>query len=437
MVNFGAIRELKRTNIAVEIVLLFIPIMYYGLTGFVKIYLMPGISTLLANWAIGATIVLFLWVLLENKKRASISPLIWVLVISLLMSFLISYAIYRDLALPGLKAIGQPIFFGLAAFVVYKDSITIGRALFLIKVVMIANLVVGLRQVITGLTGPESLLLVNSGSSYLVQDQTRVLGLQNSGQEFAFLAGIALVCGVTDLQRKSHAYISPKGQSLISWTLIILGAIASVAALQRGTILGLLLAFAIVAFGAFRKSYGLKFLLYSGAILAVILVVGLVAFPDRYSLAFDRLVNSQSSNDVSFQTRSALTVPIALNLIAESPLFGYGLGTSGPNAALLHSGPLASFPLGGLVPDNGYFFLLLQFGFFGILMILLLVLRWAFRNKIFSDTLESEFEPEPNPYIFYLLGCMVAGTFIPLNSPMSLLFLLALGFRHKVVSNKI
>jgi O-antigen ligase len=414
-----------------NLALFYIPIIFFGLTGLIRIYADSGLYFALATWASAATGLMFLRVVSNYERRLGISKDFLLIILLLAFAFAITSLFYPELAFLGLKSLGQPLIFGLSCYIIYSRTRTFERGLLLIKVLLLLNVSNGLRQAIFGLTNVETLLLTNSGSSFLVGDQSRVLGFQNSGQDFAFLAGITFVYGAVGWLRDQNAGTRYKFEQMLNVALISVGAVASIASLQRSIMIGIVIALAALSVNSVRTKSGRKFVAYAVMVSTLVLAAGSLLLSDRFSLALDRLANSQSLTDGSFQTRSLVTVPLSLGLISESPWFGYGLGSSGPAAAQAPNGPLFAFPLGGTIADNGYFYLTLQLGIPAALVFLFVLFKWAFTNKILNSSYEFEEAKTLNPLIFYLLGCMLGGSFLPLSAPMTILIIVSVGWQSK------
>lgn len=290
--------------------------------------------------------------------------------------------------------------------------------------VLVTNMLVALVQAVVGLNAVELQSLVEAGSSFQVGTQTRLLGLQATGQELSMLAGGAFVwvCAVIVL----------RGFRQVGLWMLVLGitsAVVTLVVLQRSALIGALAAIAILILGigtravdsggrAVRRIASIA----GGSIFAVV-GLALVA-PDRVDLA---LVRFQSlfglSTDYSFTVRQDVTLPVALRLIGEQPL-GYGLGASGPVASsFAPAGPLAAYPLGGLAADNGYLFVALQVGLPGLAVFVLLLALWAWDGGFVR--LEPPDRMPPRAVVCFLAAIMLSGSFWGLTGSMAVMAVLA------------
>ncbi|MFP3461282.1 hypothetical protein R5O87_10570 [Arthrobacter globiformis] len=340
------------------------------------------------------------------------------------------------IAVPSISVLGQQGLFGLRALVwglviamilqaKLFDAIVARRLRTLVLVVLLSNMMVALVQAVVGLNAVEMQALVEAGASYQVESQTRLLGLQATGQELSMLAGSGFVwaCAVVVSRgfRRTGALV---------WTLGILSAVVTLVVLQRSALVGAFAAMAVVIFSmgsaTFRGRRGAsarRFGVVVGAALVSISVLAVVA-PDRVDLALSRFATLFGlSTDYSFSVRQDTTLPVALRLIGEQPL-GYGLGASGPVAArYAPAGPLADFPLGGIAADNGYLYMALQVGIPGLILFGIFLLSWAICGSFVE--LAPRDRLAPRAVVTYLGAIMISGSFWGLTGSMAVVVILA------------
>ncbi|WP_307424199.1 O-antigen ligase family protein [Pseudarthrobacter defluvii] len=291
--------------------------------------------------------------------------------------------------------------------------------------VLTVNMVVALWQAVFGLSAVELRDLVESGASYQVDSQTRLLGLQATGQELSMLAGSAFVWACATTITKGFRAAGPA-----VWILGFTSAVVTLVVLQRSALIGALVALALLAFSVSswrfsgrRGRVARRFIIVAG--ISMLSVVALAAYaPDRVDLALARFQTLFGlSSDYSFNVRQDTTLPVALRLIGEGPL-GYGLGASGPVAAkFLPHGPLADYPLGGIAADNGYLFVGLQIGLPGLAAFILLLLTWAIYGSFLL--VPDQRRSSSRAVICFLAAIMLSGSFWGLTGAMAVIAMLA------------
>lgn len=282
------------------------------------------------------------------------------------------------------------------------------------------NALFALRQALMGLSDRELSRLIENGSTFLVDESTRVPGIMASGQELAFVTAgtAALAC--------MAALTAGRGR-VRNWTWVLGGVsvAAAVVALQRGPLLGLI---AGICLGTFPAMSAMHWSVGRGArILLVSVTCAVLGWGVLQAVAPDRSADLASSmgrvgdlaSDDSFRTRQAETIPISLKL-AEDKWTGYGTGaTGGPAQANPMESPLRAYPLGGLVADNGYLFTWLQVGVFGAFS--LLAFLWAARR---GTQRREGLSPIGAAFGGYLAVTLLFGSYLGLTSAVSTLFLL-------------
>ncbi|MDD7835649.1 hypothetical protein [Paenarthrobacter sp. AB444] len=290
--------------------------------------------------------------------------------------------------------------------------------------VLVTNMLVALFQAVVGLNAVELQSLVEAGSSFQVGSQTRLLGLQATGQELSMVAGSAFVwvCAV----------VVVRGFKQVGLFMLILGgtsAVVTLVVLQRSALIGALAAIAILVLGIGTQAVNSggravrRIASIAGGCIFAVVGLALVA-PDRVDLALARFQSLFGlSTDYSFSVRQEITLPVALRLIGEQPL-GYGLGASGPVASsFAPAGPLAAYPLGGLAADNGYLFVALQVGLPGLAVFVLLLALWVWDGGFV--VLPPQDRMPPRAVVSFLAAIMLSGSFWGLTGSMAVIAVLA------------
>lgn len=295
--------------------------------------------------------------------------------------------------------------------------------------VVLLNCVVALGQAIFGFSAAEMSSILASGSTYLVGEQVRLIGLQTSGQDFSVIAGSAAVWGL--------ATIFHGGIRNASWLTLATTAASSMAALlalQRSVLIGVAVAAAVMLVGSVVGSSAVSSKLlnfkHTMGILAIT-SLGVIAMatlaPLQTKEALDRVLSfTQMSSDNSWAIRQRTTIPVTLRLIEENP-WGYGVGASGSVAAKFgNASPLAKYRLGGISADNGYLFVTLQVGVIGLLFFVLLFLAWMIQGRLIHSFSTSRWNAAA--VMSFLAGSMVSGSFWGLASTMTVvLFFTSVG----------
>lgn len=295
----------------------------------------------------------------------------------------------------------------------------------LVLLVLLANMLVALVQAVVGLSATELQTLIEAGASYQVESQTRLLGLQATGQELSMFAGSGFVWACATVVNLGF-----RRSGVLVWSVGILSAVVTLVVLQRSALIGAFAALAILVVSMASRSYhgrrgasARRFASVAGAAMVAIAALAVLS-PDRVDLAISRFQTLFGlSTDYSFSVRQGTTLPVALKLLGEQPL-GYGLGSSGPVAAkYAPAGPLADFPLGGIAADNGYLYMALQVGIPGVLFFGVLLASWitcgGFVRVAPRDRLA------PRVVLVYLAAIMLSGSFWGLTGSMAVVVMLA------------
>lgn len=324
----------------------------------------------------------------------------------------------------------------LCAFVLERAQLEAGfRKLvgFIALLVVSANCVVGLAQTLRGYSAEMMDHIASQGSTYLVEGEFRLVGLQSSGQDFSLIVGASAAWAIwfvsTCVDRTRLAWV-------IAIVFLPLTVLSTILAFQRSALIGLGFATAFLLIAALVKGVrgwtvsrgtGAALGRWSALSLAVcILSVSFLA-SDKWSHALARVQTLFSlGSDNSWSIRSGETIPVALRLVAENPL-GYGTGASGSVAARFPSSPLFGYTYGGLWADNGYLFVALQLGLAGLLIWLIFLLSWV---SVGALVLGGEADVEHFPFgisavVLFLLGAMVSGSFWGLGGTVSIPLMLA------------
>lgn len=290
---------------------------------------------------------------------------------------------------------------------------------FALLAVVLANCVVATQQAIFGYSAVDLAAIEKTGSTFLVGDRIRLIGLQQSGQDLSVIVGAAFVWGLYQLTRNGFR----KTPALVLVTTAYAGVITFLV-LQRSVLLGVGVAVFVLMVldifsvervgGKLRRLRRLVVFLAFGLIVALIMAA---IAPEQFGEAITRatsLVNL--TGDRSWAIRQASTIPVSLSLIAQNP-WGYGVGTSGAVAAGFDNlSPLAQYVYGGLWADSGYFFMALQVGVIGTLFWLAFLAAWAIRGRLVQG-----FETSPRNALVvlaFLAGSMSTGSFWGLASTM-------------------
>lgn len=290
--------------------------------------------------------------------------------------------------------------------------------------VVIANCLVGLYQSVFGYSALEVQAIVANGSTYLVGDQFRLMGMQSSGQDFAVIVGAAFVWGVYQTARLGF-----RGAGVLVVLTTTLAGLCTLLVLQRSVLLGVAASLGVLGVGGFISSQrlGLKISILKRIVVVLSLfLVGATAVamvaPAQFSEALNRITSfTQLSSDNSWAIRQRTTIPVTLGLIQDNP-WGYGVGSSGSVATAFHpASPLAKYPLGGISADNGYFFIALQVGVIGLLLWLVMVAVWSWQGRLFSGFETARWNAAA--VLLFLMGSMITGSFWGLASTMSLVLM--------------
>lgn len=364
----------------------------------------------------------------QRSHTARKSPAWYAASLFLLWIFIVS--------VPSLVSMGPQAVYGLRAMVwglviamvlqttplTFRERGTIRSV---VLTVLLANMAVALWQAVFGLSAVDLRELAEAGASYQVDSQTRLLGLQATGQELSMLAGSAFVWACATMVVKGFREAGP-----LVWILGLSSAVVTLVVLQRSALVGALFALAVLVFslGSVRTSGKRERAAHRFAAVVGISMLSVVALaalaPERVDLALQRFQTLFGlSSDYSFNVRQDTTLPVALRLMGEGPL-GYGLGASGPVAAkFAPDGPLAAYPLGGIAADNGYIFVALQLGIPGLALFLLLLFTWAKYGTFLRVPLQQQ--PSPRAVVCFLSAIMLSGSFWGLTGAMAVVAVLA------------
>ena len=290
--------------------------------------------------------------------------------------------------------------------------------------VVLLNCVVALGQAVFGYSVTEISAIIATGSTYLVGDQVRLVGLQASGQDFSVIAGAAAVWGLAAIFRG--------GIRNTGWLALATAAASSAAAvlaLQRSVLLGIAAAAVIILFGSLlgtnavsTKLRNIKTALGILGACALGAVATSVLAPLQAAEALNRLLSfTQISSDNSWAIRQRTTIPVTLRLIDENP-WGYGVGASGSVATSFeNASPLANYPLGGIAADNGYLFVTLQVGVIGLALFCLMLVAWIVQGRLVRSFSTSRWNAPA--VMSFLAGSMISGSFWGLASTMTVVLL--------------
>jgi hypothetical protein len=360
----------------------------------------------------------------ESKKTAAWTAG-WIFLICVMVIAVPSISVLGQQGLFGLRALAWGLVIAMTVQSKLVDATIALRLRTLVLLVLVSNMLVALVQAVVGLSAVDLQALAEAGASYQVESQTRLLGLQATGQELSMLAGSGFVW--------SCAIVVSRGfrrTGTLVWMLGVLSAVVTLVVLQRSALVGAFAAMAVVIFSVgsatFKGRRGAsarRFGVVVGAALVSISVLAVVT-PDRVDLALSRFATLFGlSTDYSFSVRQDTTLPVALRLIGEQP-FGYGLGASGPVAArYAPAGPLADFPLGGIAADNGYLYMALQVGIPGVILFGILLLSWAICGG-FVELAPRE-RLAPRAVVTFLGAIMISGSFWGLTGSMAVVVILA------------
>lgn len=356
----------------------------------------------------------------RNRITAAGSLASVYLIVCAVSAIHVATTISLEMAIYGLRAmtiaVGTVMLLQFCEFT-FEQYIVLRRALILS---VVANLVVAIKQAIFGYSVEELAYIASNGSTYLVGEQIRLIGLQSSGQDFSLIAGAAAVWGLSSI-----ILFRRERPSKSAYAVAFLGVATSVLALQRSILLGVALSIVVVWISALFKDPTFAFVKHSirigvttVAASAVLLLVSSIVAPGQTSEAISRIFSFGSlGTDTSWAARSSHTIPVAIQLFKDNP-FGYGVGTSGPVAASLDGSPLAAFPLGGVSPDNGYFLVLLQVGILGFAAFIALLISWSFSGRLFSGARVATLNSMS--ILAFICGSMISGSFWALGSTMTI-----------------
>jgi putative inorganic carbon (hco3(-)) transporter len=264
-------------------------------------------------------------------------------------------------AVQGLRAVVFPI---LTIAVVASTKLKSRDRRFIMLLLMagwLINAYFAGRQWIVGFNQTELAWLRGLKSTFTVGNQVRLLGAQQSDQDFGYLAAIALPA-LTAL------FLAMRGWRRTSVGIITVASLMLLfASLLRSALVGGLLG--TLALLLIVSPIDRRRLLIGGLSVTVFLWLAvtfapsaivpgnkLVALRERVSSIFT------PGEQASVQARQAETWPQALTQISAHPLGG-GVGSAGPI-----SQAQTDAPLGALSPDNGYLLVAVQLGLVGALI---------------------------------------------------------------------
>lgn len=362
---------------------------------------------------------------LRNFKRTSAWTIAWVFMTWVVLVSIPSIAALTWQGVYGLRTMAWGLVIAVLMQTMVLSLKTRNYIRVLLLIVLLANMLVALVQSVVGLSAAELQGLIEAGASYQVESQTRLLGLQATGQEMSMLAGSAFVWACATIVSRGF-----RNAGVLVWLLGLSSAVVTLVVLQRSALIGALVALGILVISigagslkARRAASSRRLATVGGASMLAIVVLAVLA-PERVDLALARFQTLFGlSSDYSFSVRQETTLPVALRLLADQP-FGYGLGASGPVAAkFAPSGPLAEYPLGGIAADNGYIFVALQIGILGAILFVLMLVLWAWRGSFIDLTPQDRLAPRA--VVCFLAAIMISGSFWGLTGPMAMVTMLA------------
>lgn len=294
-----------------------------------------------------------------------------------------------------------------------------------LMLVVMANCLVALGQAMFGYSPLELSALESNGSTYVVGERMRLIGLQSSGQDLSAIVGAAFAWGLA--QVGFHGFRAVPRYVTIAWLFAFA---TSILVLQRSILLGMTTSvLAVAAIHLLTATTATQRINRLGRLLLLLAlggtalaITGLLA-PSQTSAAVSRALSLfDLTNDSSWSTRQSTTMPISTSLIGANP-WGYGVGMTGSVAAQFGDlSPLSRHVYGGLWPDSGYFFVTLQVGLVGSLVWLAFLVAWAWRGSLIDPPVALRWNA--TAVIAFLAGSMLTGSFWGLASTMTLVLML-------------
>ena len=272
-------------------------------------------------------------------------------------------------SLAGLRAIALPVatIFAVAGLgLTRRDRHFVVALLFAAWVI---NVYFATRQWLVGFSLPELSWIENSNSTFLVGTQVRLLGAQQSNQDFGYACAVALPA-LTALALAMRGRLRIVIAGLAGLSLLLLAATLLRSTLVGG-IAGVLL-FAGVATSVDRRR------LIAGGVMATILLSLLIAAAPSSILPNDKVTTLRERaasifdpfSQSSVQARQDETYPRAIAAVSGHPL-GAGVGSAGPLSQVRSE----NAPLGSVVPDNGYLVIAIQLGVVGLFVFVWLLFQ--------------------------------------------------------------
>lgn len=224
-----------------------------------------------------------------------------------------------------------------------------------------ANIVIALRQAISGLTYQEERAAIEGGSTYRVGDQIRLMGVFESNQDMGvFLSCFApafLVLALRSSNRRMQALAYLISASLYVVTLLSLTRTALIASAVAGVIALLVWGKGEVVLRIFRNVAAITV-----GVVVLALVLAQLNIPRVQDAVTRALTLTNVSEDGSFLDRLYITLPVAWAAFLRNPL-GSGVGSAGPVSAQFPS----VAPYGYTNADNGYLNIAIQVGIVGVI----------------------------------------------------------------------
>lgn len=309
----------------------------------------------------------------------------------------------------GLRALVLPVLLGMAVSLL--DFSARERQLLWMSLILVlaANSLLVLRQVVVGFTPAEVAALQANVSTYDVRGAFRPLGALLSNQDL----GLLLALGLPFLTATA---VRADGRLRTIFALMsFVAGIALLTTLLRSAMLAGALGVAVALVSGRAKEALSRRLVRTvavGMILAAsaLLVLQSGILGERGVAVIDRLETvTQLGADRSFNDRVEGTLPAAYAAFARYPL-GAGPGSAGPVSQALPN----VAPLGPLTPDNGYLLIGIQLGLAGLLLAVSLLFR------IYATTISDQ--PGAAGAAVALAAAMLFGGYWSLVGPATLFF---------------
>lgn len=234
---------------------------------------------------------------------------------------------------------------------------------------VVANVLVGGRQALFGLTGAEAASAADAGSTYEVDGVIRLMGTFTTNQDFGVFAACAAPAVLVYALKSSGKQRLWLGLLTALFYFVVLLSLTRTA-LIASVVVGVA-AFLRWGGGSVARRVVITVMVVIGGVCAVGLL-SLVAIP-RVQASLARATTLFAlEGDGSFLSRGGRTLPRALAILEQNP-FGVGSGSAGPVSGQFPS--LA--PYGQVTTDNGYLMIGIQLGFIGALAFIAMLLLIA------------------------------------------------------------